>query len=409
METPEQDFLKAGGDAAESRMRGSNQSGLRAHNKRAVLSLIRRNGRLAKAEIARRTGLSPQTASVIMRALEAEELVVRDQPQRGRVGQPSIPMRLNPDGAFSLGLKIGRRSVDLVLMDFVGRIRGHERVAYPYPRVREVLDFVASAEPKLRSLLSPKLDKRITGLGVALPYELWSWADEIAAPPGAMEEWRDFDIQAMLATVTDLPVNVANDATAACAAENVFGATGSADFIYFFVGAFVGGGIVMNGDLVAGRLGNAGAVGSMPVPRGEGGSAQLINFASLHLLEKMYEAEGGDALALWRGSVSWESFGPLLEAWLDRAAWGLAHAVVSACSVYDFESAVIDGRFPQNVRARLVEKTAAAIRGINQQGLSPVTVREGTIGLDAREIGSASLPFFAHYLLDHRVFLTEPE
>lgn len=401
---PDQSF-----DALESRMRGSNQSGLRAHNKRAVLSLIRRNGRLAKAEIARRTGLSPQTASVIMRSLEAEELVLRDQPQRGRVGQPSIPMRLNPDGAFSLGLKIGRRSVDLVLMDFVGRIRGHERLAYPFPQVREVLDFVAEAEPKLRALLPARLAGRIMGLGVALPYELWSWADEIAAPRGAMEEWRDLDVPRVLAGVTDLSVNVANDATAACAAENVFGSGHSADFVYFFVGAFIGGGIVMNGDLVSGRLGNAGAVGSMPVPREEGGSAQLINFASLHLLEKMYGAEGGDVLALWRGDISWESFGPLRDRWLDRAAYGLAHAIAASCSLYDFESAVIDGRFPASVREELVARTAAALERINRQGLSPISVRPGSIGIDAREIGSASLPFFAHYLLDHQVFLTDAE
>ena len=165
----------------------------------------------------------------------------------------------------------------------------------------------------------------------------------------------------------------------------------------------------MNGDLVSGRLGNAGAVGSMPVPREAGGHAQLINFASLHLLEKMYEAEGGNPLALWRGEVSWESFGPLLDRWLETAAYGLAHAIVSASSIYDFESAVIDGRFPASVRSRLVAATATAIARINRQGLTPVAIRAGTIGIDAREIGSASLPFFAHYLLDHQVFLTEAD
>ena len=36
---------------------------------------------------------------------------------RGRVGQPTIPMSLDPDGAYSLGLKIGRRSCDLVLVE----------------------------------------------------------------------------------------------------------------------------------------------------------------------------------------------------------------------------------------------------------------------------------------------------
>nr|WP_231081590.1 ROK family transcriptional regulator [Jiella flava] len=390
-------------------MRGSNQSGLRAHNRRAVLSLIRRNGRLAKAEIARRTGLSPQTASVIMRELEADELVLRDQPQRGRVGQPSIPMRLNPDGAFSLGLKIGRRSVDLVLMDFIGRIRAHERIAYAFPRLRQILDFIAKAEPTLRGTLPGPLAGRVVGLGVALPFELWSWADDIGAPEGAMDEWRDLDVKAVLATVTDLPVDLANDATAACAAENVFGSAQTADFLYFFVGAFVGGGIVMNGDLVSGRRGNAGALGSMPIPAPDGGYAQLIDFASLYLLEKSFEARGGDMLAVWRGERSWERFGPMLDQWIDKAAYGLAHAIVAASSVYDFECALIDGRFPAAVRTRLAERTAAVVATIERKGLFPVTVRPGTIGADAREIGSASLPFFARYLLDHQVFFTDAE
>ena len=103
---------------------GANQTGLRAHNERLILSLLRQQGALSKADIARHTGLSAQTISVINRALENESLVSRGEPVRGRIGQPSVPMALNPDGAFSLGLRIGRRSADLVLMDFVGAIRG---------------------------------------------------------------------------------------------------------------------------------------------------------------------------------------------------------------------------------------------------------------------------------------------
>ncbi|MGO7785652.1 winged helix-turn-helix transcriptional regulator, partial [Rhizobium ruizarguesonis] len=74
-----------------------------------------------KADIARRSGLSAQTVSVIMRVLEKEGLLSRGDPVRGRVGQPSIPMHINPDAFYSFGLKMGLRSADLVLMDFVGR------------------------------------------------------------------------------------------------------------------------------------------------------------------------------------------------------------------------------------------------------------------------------------------------
>ena len=42
-----------------------------------VLSLLRQHGALAKSDIARMTGLSAQTVSVIMRALEEDGLLVR--------------------------------------------------------------------------------------------------------------------------------------------------------------------------------------------------------------------------------------------------------------------------------------------------------------------------------------------
>ena len=50
-------------------MGGANQSGLRDHNERLVLSLIQRHGGLPSAEIARRANLSAQTVSIIIREL----------------------------------------------------------------------------------------------------------------------------------------------------------------------------------------------------------------------------------------------------------------------------------------------------------------------------------------------------
>jgi hypothetical protein len=60
---------------------------------------------------------------MITRHLEADGLVLEQTPQRGKIGQPSVPFSLNPSGAYALGLKVGRRSNDLVLMDFTGVVR----------------------------------------------------------------------------------------------------------------------------------------------------------------------------------------------------------------------------------------------------------------------------------------------
>ena len=99
-------------------MKGSNQTTVRDHNERLVLHLIRRNGVATKAELTRVTGLSPNAVSVIVNALEEDGFLLRGEPMRGRIGQPSTPLRLNPDARFHIGLKIGRRGFDMVVVDF---------------------------------------------------------------------------------------------------------------------------------------------------------------------------------------------------------------------------------------------------------------------------------------------------
>ena len=201
-----QGFESASDKTDAANLRGSNQSGMRAHNERLVLSLVRQHGALAKSDIARMTRLSAQTVSVIMRALEQDGLLQRGTPLRGRIGQPSVPMSLNPQGAFFLGLKIGRRSADLVLVDFLGQVRGTHRRVYRYPTPSAVVAFVTEALPGLMALLPAAQRDRVSGMGVAMPFQLWNWVQALGAPQAEMDAWRDRDIQAELAAVCGLPV-----------------------------------------------------------------------------------------------------------------------------------------------------------------------------------------------------------
>lgn len=393
---------KQGGasDAASRFHRGTNQSGMRDHNERIVLSLVRQHGGLAKSDIARMTGLSAQTVSVIMRELENDGLLLRQEPVRGRIGQPSVPMALDPDGAFFIGLKIGRRSAELVLIDFVGSVRSMKRHSYRYPAPRETVAFVAAGIADMRESLTAAQDRRIAGLGVAMPFELWSWADAAGAPRGIMEKWRHLDIKAEIQALCDFPVYLQNDATAACGAELVFGKIGGLrDFVYFYIGAFAGGGVVLNGRLCTGSTGNAGALGSMPVPAPGGGSTQLIDIASIAVLEKALIARGVDASHLWSSPEDWGDIGGDLDHWIDGAGHALAYAIVSAASVIDFEAAVIDGWLPLSVRRRLVEAVGSFIADVDAEGLRLPAVREGTVGIHARALGGASLPLSERFLV----------
>ncbi|WP_294978080.1 ROK family transcriptional regulator [Tabrizicola sp.] len=389
-------------------LRGTNQSGMRDHNERLVLSLVRRHGALAKSDIARMTGLSAQTVSVIMRGLEQDGLLERGEPVRGRVGQPSVPMSLAAEGAFFFGLKVGRRSADLVLTDFRGRMRAARRRVYRYPTPDAVVSFVSEAAPALAGELPPMQRGRIMGMGVAMPFQLWNWVAVLGIPQQEMDAWRVRDIGTELGAALGLPVYVQNDATSACGAELIFG-TGERpkDFLYFYFGTFIGGGLVMNGQLFLGRTGNAAAVGSIQVPAPGGGTRRLIDLASMSVLAEAMEAAGEPSDHLWSQHDRWEVSQTVLSAWLDQAAGALAQATLAAAALLEVQAVLIDGWMPLRVRAEMVRRTEAALLGLDLAGIDPPVIREGTVGADARALGAAAIPLSQRYLIDQNAAVRE--
>ena len=403
---PDTALDRPGPDAAA--LRGTNQSGMRAQNERLVLSLVRQHGALAKSDIARITGLSAQTVSVIMRALEQDGLLQRGAPVRGKIGQPSVPMSLAPRGAFFLGLKIGRRSADLTLVDFLGGVLATRRQVYRYPTPDAVVAFVAEALPPMTATLPASQRNRIGGLGVAMPFQLWNWVQALGAPQAEMDAWRDRDIQAELAGLTGMPVYVQNDATSACGAELVFG-TGDRpkDFLYFYVGTFIGGGLVLNGQLFLGRTGNAAGVGPLPVPGPDGRMQRLLDVASLSVLARAMETAGEPTDHLWESPDLWQVSEPVLSAWTDAAAEGMAAAILSAAALLELEAALIDGWMPLSLRAELTRRTRAALLRLDLSGVTPPMVREGSMGAQARSLGAAAIPLSQRYLIDQNAALRD--
>lgn len=380
-------------------MKGSNQTNVRDHNERLVLHLIRRHGALTKAGATRETGLSPNAVSMIFRALEQDNLLLRDDPLRGRIGQPSVPLRLNPDARFYIGFKIGRRSLDLVVIDFCGAVRARRNRTHDYPTPGSARSFVKSELPNL--LRSAHLKRaQISGSGIAMPTALWEWLDDFDASPEEMEAWRDFDAERQLGDVLPGPILVENDATAACRAEWTFGKQSERpDSIYFFVGTFIGGGIVLNGSVFKGCHGNSGGFGPLRVPDEPGGT-RLIDHASLMTLERMLEAIGTPVEARIFLDGQWKGLEPVLTQWIARAGRSLAHAIVSTAAVIDFEYVIIDGPFPDNVRTRLCSEVETQLDKLDQQGIMRPRIVTGSLGGVARAVGAAAGHITSRYMVE---------
>lgn len=387
----------------DQRELGTNQSGMRQFNERVVLQIIRRAGSLPKADIARATNLSAQTVSVIINQLIGDELLIKQEKIKGKIGQPSVPIALNQHGAYSIGVAIDRRQLEVVLIGFTGEIMNRMVQTYPYPDpefifplIQHSIDFIGRAIPDGRR-------DRLSGIGIAAPsFIVGKWEEQIDAPADVMAQWKNIDIRAQVSKPSGPPVFLAKDSTAACLAELMFGSGQDfPNYLYVFVGSFVGGGVVLNGGLYPGVFGNAGAIGSLPVPHLDesgriDGFRQLVDAASLATLEEKLAPLGVDldrALAESAGKAS-----ELVDGWSRAAGMAIAHAVASACAIVDFDGVIIDGALPRDRLDQIIDHVSTGLEHFSLDGIVRPWVRGGTIGAKATILGGALLPLYSNFV-----------
>lgn len=385
-----------------SRVSGSNQVGVRQYNERVTLSLIRESGALTKAEIAKVTNLTPQTVSGIINRLNTQGLLLAEKKRRGAIGQPSTPYSLNADGAYSIGIKIGRASLDVILMDFRGAVRESFSHSYDFPTPDVVFEQIENGLEYIDAHLTDEQRDRCEGVGVASPFQLESWAEEFSAQKEKLKDWERLNILEEVSKRTNYPVTMINDATAACLAEITFGnPQGWSNFVYIYAGTFIGGGVVLNGQIWSGSHANAGAFASMLSV----GDKQLIHDASLRQLDLELKANN---LSTDFGSpddpIQVEAW-PIFSAWVDRAGPAIAHCIVNSTALLDPQGVIVDGRLRQDATALLVEKIEEAMSTQIWDGIHKPRVVAGNLGFEARAMGGAVLPLHSSFGIDDQVFL----
>jgi len=375
-----------------------------------VLEAVRLHGALPAADIARQTQLTAQTVSMIAKRLFDDGLLVKGAPQRGKVGQPSVPLSLNPDGAYAIGIKVGRRSLDTLLVDFTGTRRQRYTLDYRHADPDDVLAEIAQRFKDIRRKLTPEQRERVQGVGIAAPLSMGGWQQLLGVPARSAEKWQHIDLASEVASRTELPVTLVKDTAAACLAELVAGrGRGIRSFLYVFVDTFIGGGLVLDGHLRAGLSGNAGAIGSLPLwlARSERDNppAQLLSVASLLNLEQLYGAAGIDAAAAGDARALQAPWLPLTTQWLGQAGAAIAQSINTAACLLDLEGVILDGSFSRELLAALLAQTERALARYNWEGVARPALLAGTIGSDARALGGALLPLYANFAPDRDLFL----
>jgi predicted NBD/HSP70 family sugar kinase len=335
---------------------GANIGGANEHNRRVVMQGLRVNGAMTRAQIARGTGLVPQTVSNIVEDLEREGLVVAAQRVKGGRGQPATPYSIAPNGAFAIGLQIDQDHLCAVVVNLLGEVVvGTQTVLQPgglkanLPLILAALHGVAAAPVLLAVSASPK----ILGVGVAMPAPTGVHA--VPDDPWMVGLTEAHPIVEVLQRETGLSVSLHHDASAAAVAERITGvAMGLDSFVLIFVSYGIGAGIYIGGELARGHRRLAGELGLVLVPDGD----QMVPLEDRASLKRLFASLGlvpnqPDLFAQLEAAVG--NSAPEVDEWVSDAASVMAWAIGTIQCLLDPEAVVIGGQMPESLMALLFE------------------------------------------------------
>jgi predicted NBD/HSP70 family sugar kinase len=239
---------------------------LRALNERTVLDAVRESGPVSRAEVARRTGISRPTVSLVLRSLLEDGLVRETSHEAGGPHYGAVFYEADPEAAAVLGVDFGARAVRTALCDLGGRVRAREEIR-SRGSVEERIEALAGTVRSLlrTSKLPPDL---LENAVVALPAVVSPKDGSVSSAdlPGL----GNADLRQQLEQALRVPVALENDVNLAAIAEQRNGvADGVADFAFLLVGAGLGAALVLDWKLHRGHNGNAGELDAVREGRGD--------------------------------------------------------------------------------------------------------------------------------------------
>jgi predicted NBD/HSP70 family sugar kinase len=383
-------------DFFEPAGRGVQHASLRAANRRAVLTTITFSPGISNAEVSRRTGLAPQTASAIVTELEDDGLVTRGDVLRGRRGQPATPLYLDYGGAYGIGCEISWRHIDIKLINLGSEDLGHYRRDFAYPDAAGIVAEAAEAIAGLIARLDPAQQQRVAGIGLATPSNFGSLIGNVSPPAEQLQAWRELDLRAALEAATGLATTWFNDGNCACFAEMVMSPPPRpANLVHLFVSTYLGAGITAEHTLWEGPTGNSANLGSMLVNGHDGHRSFGHDIASTSALGRRLAQAGitlplGDHPANWPWS-DWETH---IAPWVEASGSALAEIIVNTGAVLEIDHAIVDSIAPQSIIDRLVAATERALGELVVIGARRPRLVAGTLGARATPLGAAQLTMF---------------
>ncbi|BBZ27380.1 hypothetical protein MMAD_16750 [Mycolicibacterium madagascariense] len=339
----------------------------------AFLGVLSAEGAVSRAHVAKVTGISKPTISEAAQRLLAAGIIVDLGLSAGHRGRPTQLYDINPHYGHALGVALERGHVAVRVLNYRGQIVCDYQLDTPadgdlFTALADARGLVAKY---CRHLRTPRL---ATAVSVAAPVD--PTTSTIVQVPDAPFTGTVASFGAALGLGEDESVHVDNDVNWATLAEHRLGSMRDvSDFLYVYLGAGVGAGLLLGDRL---HRGTRGVAGELAFTALEGGQTLMRRLAS-----SVIGTDDGRSIDTARALRLFADDGPRT-AELDHILDDLARVIVNVTTTIDPGRVVLGG--PLAASPSLVDALRARIR---RDALTDVTVGTSPLGRDAPISGAA--------------------
>lgn len=358
---------------------------LPSESEASILSHVLRNMGTTQPEIVRSSGLSQQTVSRLVNELvDRGALALGARKTSGRRGQPSATITIAPDYAYSLGVALMTDAMSVLLMDFAGNVVDYDYAAMPAMTRRAVFQRLGGVMERFLER-TPVARNRLTGVGIGISGYCLDGKSRYN-PPRSLDDWAMVPIDELFSDALSLPAWIENDANAAAIGESFLGAgRGHSDFVYVFMAAGLGGGVVSNHRLMRGTHGNGGELGLILPWR-------LYQLPTLETLLQSVRSAGVDLASISDLVSNFDPEWPGVDEWIEKSRDPLSLIASAIAALLDPEVIVLGGRIPHALAQKVIPSIELFDDARRQEPRPLPKIIVSQTHVDACAIGSAIIP-----------------
>ena len=228
-------------------------------NRDFVLEIIRSQQPVARADLARVSGLQPSTVSAIVAQLIDEKWVKEGQIARLPRGRHPALLSLN-DELVILAVDVRPKQAIVALLDLNGRYLAREVV----PLVSDPDSAISKIVLCMEAMRVSHSGRSFEGIGISMPGRIDPDSQRLILAPNL--KWGSYDIKEVIEKKMRLQVELMNAANASLLAELWSGKLdGIRNAVLITVSEGIGAAILANGQIITSRSGLAGEFGHSPI------------------------------------------------------------------------------------------------------------------------------------------------